>query len=232
MRTPATGDLPSDPFQPQPWNELQLNEGSSTSGSNVDRFYALGQPAGLTVTASLANHVESFSAPPGGSLTNVDGGVATPTALSATNVSVPPTGNGDDARITVSGSASDTVVCATVYTCFGVDTQVSVTTPVNLVNGAGGPDVFGVVDPNTPGAWLVAPLRIDLRWDASEIPGKANTKNLQVVHDGVVVSTFCATVPPQPGQALPCRTAAVKFADKDLGLTVYSDRNGGWKPGI
>ncbi len=241
MRTPTTSQLPTDPntglpmaITPQPWNELQLNEGSSTSGSNIDSFYAVGRKAGLTgaltVTASLTSYVESFSAPPGGALINVDSGVASPTALSAAKVTVPKTTNGDDSRIDVTGSPTDTSVCAFVYTCFGVGTQVSVTTPVNLVNGAGSPDTFGV--PNGSGGWSVAPLQLDFRWDASEIPGKVNTKNLQVFHDGALVSTFCTTVPPQPGQALPCRTAAVQYKDKDLGLTVYSDSNGGWKPGV
>ncbi len=231
MRTPTTSQLLSDPYRPQPWNELQLNEGSSSSGSNIDSFYAVGQELGITVTASLSSYVESFVAPPGGTLVNVDSFVATTSALAVTRVGVPARPNGDDSRIDVSGNATDSVTCATVYTCFGVDTLVTVTTPVNIVDGAGAPDVFGVVDPNDPTKWLVPPLQLDFRWDASEIPGKVNTRNLQVVHDGVVVSTFCATVPPTPGQLLPCRTAAVKFSDKDLGVTVYAPTNGSWKPG-
>lgn len=235
LRTPTTAGLPDDPWHPQPWNELQLNEGSSSSGSNVDSFYAVGQAytaagTGLTVTASSTSDVESFIAPPGGTLLNVDSAVATPTALSATVVGVPATGNGENSRVQVTGTATDTSVCDTDYTCFGVDTQISVTTPVNVVTGGGVPDQFGIVSSDGT-SWLVRPLTIDLRWDASEIPGRVHARNLQVFHDGVLVGDFCATVPPLPGQALPCRTDAVQYSDRDLGVTVYSDSNGGWKPG-
>ena len=225
LATPAS--ITSDPLAVQPWNELQLNEGSSTSGSNVDSFFATGTTDatfGLRVTAATQDSVQSYTLPSGLTLTTNDGFATTATNPTTTRVVVPGTANGDDATILEQDIPTTTVGCASnlpKLTCFLQQSSVGVLLPTNLSTTGSIPDTFSAS----------APLRLDFRWDASALPGAATQKKLQITHDGLAVTTFCASDPPGPDQVLPCRLPTVKYADRDLGITVYSDSNGNWKPG-
>jgi hypothetical protein len=237
MQAPST--LPSDPWTVQPWNELQLNEGSSSSGANVDSFYAVGAPGGLKATATTTDYAETFVLPAGGLLTTNDEFVATASDPTATRATLRTTPDGNDSRIDETGAPSDTLEdCATLdgksLTCFGQTSVVSVVQPVNLtVTGIPPAQDFAVVDPNDPTKWAVPPLQLDFRWDKTEIPGGVNWKNIQIVHDGVVVTDAClldSSGVPTTASPMPCRLPTTRYSDKDLGITVFTPTNGNWRP--
>jgi hypothetical protein len=237
MRAPSA--LPSDPWTVQPWNELHLNEGSSSTGSNVDTFYALGAQGGLSATATTTDYAETFVLPVGGLLTTNDGFVATASDPTATRATLRTTPDGNDSRIDETGAPSDTLKgCATLagksLTCFGQTSVVSVVQPVNLtVTGIPPAQDFAVVDPNDPTKWAVPPLQLDFRWDKTEIPGGVNWKNIQIVHDGVVVTDAClldSSGVPTTASPMPCRLPTTRYSDKDLGITVFTPTNGNWRP--
>ncbi len=235
MRVPAS--LPTDPWSVRPWNELRLNEGSSTSGANADTFYAVGADGGLTATSTTQTYAQSFIVPPGAGLTTQDSFLATTADPTATRIRVPKTVDGANARIEETGDPTVQVEgcgAGLPLTCFGQTAMIDVLTPVNFFAGSGQEATFGVVgtDPLTNQAiWVIEPLKVELRWNAKQIPGRVKPSTLAVVHDDVVVTTFCAADPPLPGQALPCRLPTVTYDDRDLGATVYSPDNGSWKPG-
>ena len=223
---PAT--IAGDPLPVVPWNELQLNEGSSTSGANVDSFYALGTTDatfGLRVTNATQDSAQSFILPAGLTLATDDGFATTRTNPTTTRIVVPGTANGDDAAIAESDIPTTTVGCASnlpKLTCFLQQSVVSVLLPTNLTTTGATPDTFSAS----------APLRLDFRWNAAALISGVTPKKLQITHDGVAITTFCSSDPPGPTEALPCRLPTVKFDNGDLGITVYSDTNGSWKPGV
>lgn len=248
----APSALPSNAssWAVRPWNELQLNEGSSSSGSNVDSFYTVGMVGGLSATPTTQDYAETFVLPTGGGLTTSDTFSPTPTDPTVTRVSQKTTPDGDDARIEETGLPSDSAPgcgAGLAVTCFGQTSNVDVLTPVNItVNGAATqlPELFGDCPTDAMGnvtdythctvSSTVAPLKIELAWDGSEVPGPANVRKLVVVHtdflDVTSVVPICTNVPPLPGDALPCRTDAYKVGKKGLGDVVYGASNGGWKP--
>jgi len=238
------------------WNELQLNEGSSSSGSNVDSFFAISQLGGLVVSDSTDVYAESFIAPSGTALAGGGTGSSQPITTTpsfttsetnplVTRVVVPKKPDGSDARILETGAATDiepgcALLLGKEVTCFGQVANVAVLTPINItVTGTQAPELFGDCPPGEitlcTTSSTIAPLRIDLAWDGSQLPGRVSARNLQVVHiddNGqlLVVTNVCASGP-TPGSPLPCRTAATKYGKKGLQVTVYTASNGGWKPG-
>jgi hypothetical protein len=217
LNVPAT--ITPDPATVQPWNELQVNEGSSTTGTNVDSFYAIGD---LGVRTSTQDNVESYILPAGMQLATDTTFAATALNPATTKINVPSTSNGEDARInevpiaTAAGCAPNSPKLI----CFLQESNVFVLQPTNLT-------VTGLASDTFTNA---APLRLDFRWEASALPGGATQNKLQIVHDGVLVPA--CTTPLSLTTAQPaCRLPTVKFADRDLGITVYSLVNGNWKPG-
>jgi hypothetical protein len=212
-----------NPASVVPWNELQVNEGSSNTGGNADSFYAVGQDGGLVIRASTLNEVESYILPAGLTLSTEDNFAASDPNRGTTRITVPLTTNGDDARIIetpldpqpgCAGTSAPKLICI-VQT-----SSVSVLTPINLIQGAGSPDTF------TP----AHPLKLEFRFDSAALVGGATQKKLQLVDDGTLVG-FCASDPPSTTETFPCRLPTVKFDDGDLGITAYGLKNGNWKPG-
>jgi hypothetical protein len=232
----APSSIPTDPWLPTPWIELKAKEGSSTSGANVDTFYAVTAPGALTVTASTLTYVESFILPAGSALTTRDDFDTSSADPTATRVHVPTTGNGENARIEEIGDPDDTEAdCASNVEdvdCFGQTSVINVTTPAFFFQGSGVADAFGIVDPDDPDQWLVEPLRIDFRWDSTQTPGGTKDTNIEIVHDGLLILADCQFDEDDElvvGQPLPCRGEATTIT-KDILLTVFSDSNGSWKP--
>jgi hypothetical protein len=269
------------------WNELQLNEGSSSSGSNADSFFAVSQLGGLALGDSTDVYAESFVAPAGAPVAGETPpgaqSLATTPSFSTsaanpmvTRLTIPRKADGSDARILETGFADDieeacALAAGKLVTCFGQVSNVDVLTPINITpTGGQAPELFGDcpyrVDDPTYGTLVdltrctttssIAPLRIDLAWDGSQLPGRVNTRSLVIVHvyqllgldaDGdpqlvydtngdpilappMVVSNSCPSGPTS-GTPLPCRGDATKFGKNGLQVSIWTASNGGWKPG-
>jgi hypothetical protein len=228
MSVPTAANAPSLPANIRAWVSAQLNEGSSTSGTNTDTFYAAGT---FALKSSTQDYVQTYIRPTGGTSTTDDALSATGTNPVSTKAQIghTPDPSGDNVQINETGNGTDLDTTCTSnpkVVCFGQASVVHVLQAANI----------DIPNPSAETFSLANPLKLEFRWDASILPSGVTVQKIQIVHiadgqtTGSIISNFCKSNPPGPNDTLPCRLPAVKYSDKDLGITVYSDSNGNWKP--